>query len=191
MEFIAGTMIKTIGIDFTLKCISTLTASSQGIYSLIKNINSCASPDISLILQQLDLEVNIKILESLIRELASDIRKHHSHTLALCVQELKNCVEQIENQLIQIEFRVNYNGSLWFFRSIRSYGFDDIIANISVLKMKLDNRKQLLFDVIKINNHLSLDISDTGRITEIEDDNKPTYHDLDMTIINKSIINNI
>lgn len=155
MEYIAGAVIaKNIGIELTLKCISTLTASSHGIYSLLKNIGSTGDADITTILKQLDLEVSVKILETLIKDLAFEIRIYHSQTLSLCVQELKNCVEQIESELKTIKNRLDYNNSLWVFKSMRSYGFIDSIKNITIFKSNLENRKRLLFDVLKVNNHL-------------------------------------
>ena len=88
MELIIGAnVIRTIGLDLTLKCVSVLTTSAQGIYSLITNIKSSHPlyvEDVSKILKELDLENDILILESLLKEI--NIEKHHTKTLALCLE---------------------------------------------------------------------------------------------------------
>ena len=70
MELIIGAnVIRTIGLDLTLKCVSVLTTSAQGIYNLITNIKSSHhTDDISKILkgrENLSLEAINKIENAL------------------------------------------------------------------------------------------------------------------------------
>ena len=172
MELIIGAnVIRTIGLDLTLKCVSVLTTSAQGIYSLITNIKSTHPlyvEDVSKILKELYLEKYILILESLLKEI--NIEKHHTKTLALCLESLKTCVLEIENVLGTINNRVIYNKSLWLGKSIRSFGFEDIISSLQLLKKNMDNRTNKLFEVIKINHKLNpyLDVDSECDISIIE-----------------------
>lgn len=162
MEYVGIIITKSVGIDFTIKCITTLTTSAQGIYSLVSSISSssiyASDQDISKFLKELDIHSDISILEILIKEI--DIHKHHTQTLSQCLEKLQECVINIENELIEINKRLLYNKSLWIAISMRSYGFQDIIENLKILKVNLKNRKKMLFDVIKINDYL---ISDEHR----------------------------
>jgi hypothetical protein len=170
MEYIAGvTIIKSIGLDLTIKCITGLTSSAQGIYNLLTNIKTSSySEDISKVLKELDMENDILILESLLKEI--NIEKHHTKTLALCLESLRECVVSIEKILIEINTRIIYNKSLWIGTSVRSYTFDDIIESLKIFNSNLNNRKKTLFEVIKINQYLNpyLDINTECDITVIE-----------------------
>jgi len=170
MEYIAGvTVLKTIGLDLTLKCISTLTVSTQSVYNLLSNIKSSVhTKDLTNVLKEMDLENDILILESIFKEI--DLENHHTKTLALCLESLKVCVSEIENKLSEVNNRIIYNQSLWIASSMRSYVFDDIINSLKLLKLNLDNRKKTLFEVIKINAYLNpyLNIEKNCDITIIE-----------------------
>ena len=170
MEYIAGvTVLRSIGLDLTLKCISTLTISAQSVYSLLTNIKSSAhTKDLTNVLREMDLENDILILESILKEI--DLEHHHTKTLALCLESLKVCVFEIENKLSEVNNRIIYNKSLWLASSMRSYVFDDIIDSLKLLKSNLDNRKKTLFEVIKINSYLNpyLNLEKDCDITIIE-----------------------
>lgn len=155
MEYVAGaTIIRTIGLDLTIKCITGLTASAQGIYGLVSNIsNNSHTPDIGNVVRELDLATDVSILESLLKEI--NIERHHTQTLAICLEKLRECVREIENQLIEMNTRLMYNKSLWIAVSMRSYGFTDIIDKLRILKKNMDSRRQMLFEVLKINGYLN------------------------------------
>ena len=71
---------------------------------------------------------------------------------------LVNVVEtlnEIEIKLKEIGERTTYNSSLWIFVYYRSYGFDDVLSDLKLLKGILDQRKTELFEIVKINQFLS------------------------------------
>lgn len=144
--------IAYIGLDLTIRCISTLTTSAQGIFLLCNNINK-NNIDITYFIKKLDIYADINVLEILLKEI--DLEKHYSQTLAMCLKNLQECVSDIELQLIFIHNRINYNKSLWYIFQYKSFKFTDIISELEILKKKLDNRKNLLFDILKINQFIN------------------------------------
>lgn len=146
-----GIFIGTIGLDLTLKCITAVTASAQSIYTLASSISSNKQePSISKLLQELDIVADIQAIELIIKDF--NIKKHHTRPLSSCLESLEKCVKEIETQLYEIQVRLCYNKTLW--TSLWAYKFTDVIENLKSLKIVLDNRKTMLFEVIKINGYL-------------------------------------
>jgi hypothetical protein len=152
MEYIIGTtIVKTVGIDFTLKCISTITGTCTSIYSLIGNLITSNSVNIINSIMKLDLEMKVRILESLIHNLRLN---KHSETLSLCLTSLKECLIMIENELLLINTNIKYNNSLWILKSWRSYDFINNMAKINILNDMLDIRQNLFFNILQIDTEL-------------------------------------
>lgn len=154
VEMIIPAAIGGIGLSLAANCITTLTASANGIYTLIGNISSSGIiPDITRFLNESDIEDQIRTLELLLKEI--DIHKNPTRTLGASLASLQECVSQIEEILHDVKTRMEYNKSLWFLISIRSYGFSDIVQKLTTLKMTLDTRQHKLFDILKINGYLT------------------------------------
>jgi hypothetical protein len=154
MALVGFNILGAIGLDLTLKCVTAVTTSAQGIYSLVTSISSNKQePSIGKLLEELDIGADIRTLESLLKEF--NVKKHHTETLAICLELLQKCVEEIEIQLNEVQLRLSYNKSLWV--SVRAYTFTDVIDKMRLLKHTLDNRKNNLFEVIKINGYLNVD----------------------------------
>lgn len=153
MEYvIGGTIIRTIGIDLTLKCISTITSSAHSIYGLISGLTSGPRPqDVVTVLKKLDIEQKVRVLESLIKNLRLG---KHSETLSLCLDGLKQCLNNIEAELVIVQNRVTYNHSLWFFKGWRAWSFDDCIINLTTFNDMLESRRNMFFEVLKVDNEL-------------------------------------
>lgn len=169
MELIAGaTIIRSIGLDLTFKCMDVLASSTRGVYNLLSNLHSSSSSEVKSFLRELDMTNDILILESLLKEI--DIEKRHTKTLALCLEGLKDCVSNIEKTIVEMHERSIYNNSLWFGKSFRTYGFTDIMESLKFQKSILDNRKKTLFEILKINNYLNPfnDVSQECDISIIE-----------------------
>ncbi|NBX75171.1 MAG: hypothetical protein EBQ92_01290 [Proteobacteria bacterium] len=150
---IAGT-IGSIGLNVVAQCITSLTASANGIYTLVGNItNNGSVPDIANFFEESDIKGDIQVLEFLIKEINPN--NNPTKTLAKSLHLLKECVSEIEEKLKEVKRRVDYNNSLWFFTSIRSYGFTDMVRNLKSLKQKLNGRRDGLFEILKINNYLT------------------------------------
>lgn len=145
-------LINTMSIDLTLKCISILSSSVQNIFGIVDKFKGHSNDNNSVYikLKKLDIENDLILINTLLSEI--NVEKNHSKSLSLCLERLKECVLEIENELKIIDYRVNYNNSLWLFKSVRTYGFENRIKALEVLKENLDNRKNNLFEIIKITN---------------------------------------
>jgi hypothetical protein len=149
-----NTALSTICIQTTIQCLQTLSVTTQEIYGFITTIKKTTHHvDITELLIELDLESEVLVLESLLKEI--NIQKYYTQTLAICLKLLEECLIDILKLLSEVNKRVNYNKKLWFVSYGRSYKFDDIIKNIILLKNNLDKRKNNLFEILKINKHLT------------------------------------
>ena len=147
-----------ISMTLTLQTLQTLVHTSQEIYGFIANIKSSTSvyhKNINVLLIELDLESEILLLESLLKEI--NIEKYYTQTLAICLNLMKTCLLDIHQIITQIHDRVIYNNKLWVSGyGTFSYKFDDIIVKLSSLYNNLIKRKNNLFKILSINNHLLL-----------------------------------
>jgi hypothetical protein len=130
-----------------------VSSSANGIYALMSNINNFTSyPDIVTALKEMDIEASIRILEKLIKELNI---KHRTRTLEESLNLLKECIVNIENELSIVHEQMAYNSTLkWKWIPFRSYKFAGSINKLSMFKKQMDNRTQMLFNIIKTNDDL-------------------------------------
>lgn len=154
-EIYFTTVLGGVGLSLLANCISSLTTSANGIYTLIGNIihNRSTAPDIYMFLKESDIQTNIQILTVFIKEI--NIGDQCTKSLTISLNALKDCVSDIEEKLHEVKKRIDYNKSLWFFISYRSYNFLDIVCELKLLKITLDNRWKNLIDILKINNCLT------------------------------------
>ena len=158
MEYLTAvntaTVLANINLNLTLKCVSILTESTKGIYNLIIGIDNKLTymPDIKKEMDEMDIGVQVQVIELLLLDI--DVTKHFTQTLGLCIENLKTCVLEIEKTLKEMDENISYNNSLWFFKISRSYNVICLINKLKTYKINLINRKDLLFDILKINNHL-------------------------------------
>lgn len=133
--------------------LSRVSSSANGIYSLMSNINNFTSyKNIVVALKEMDIEASVRILEKLIKELNI---KHRTRTLEESLNLLKECIVNIENELSIVHEQMAYNFALkWKWVPFRSYKFNESISKLHMYKRQLDNRTQMLFNIIKTNNDL-------------------------------------
>lgn len=150
-----------IPVGFSISYIQNFVTLVSGIYlffSSYSDINNKITQqtakviDLKIInsIHELDLNHTIKVLESLILEInKKDISTYkYPDTLFICIDSIRQCFEDIRIQLDIITTRLQYNTSLYFFKTIRSYGFDNRIKQLNILKAVLDERKKLLLHII-------------------------------------------
>ena len=147
---VGGAVLKAVSDgQFAAMCIKNM---SQSIYGLLGYI--VKNPDNILIetLTTLDIEFKVRILESLINDINTDIK--HSTTLGLCLYALKECIILIEKELNKIHAKINYNNSIILFKSWRSHTFEENIMYLKSHSYALETRRKLLFDILSINSEL-------------------------------------
>jgi hypothetical protein len=145
----------TTGMLLVPLCIDPLcrvSSASQGIYSLMSNISSFTSyPSVVNALKELDIEASVRILEKLLKELNI---KNRTKTLEENLNLLRECIINIENELSAVHEKMAYNSSIWYFSYFRSHKFSSSINKLNILKKQLDNRTQMLFNILRTNNEL-------------------------------------
>ena len=153
--FVGTAIAGVIGLDMTLntiRCVNTITASTDSIYKLVNCIHTHPqSSDIIKVLNKCDIEIKVRIIESLIKNLKLE---KITEPIILCLNSLKESIALIEKELCDIHTKLNYNYSLWMLKSFREYDFSANIFNLHIYNNMLDNRKTLFFDIIHINNDL-------------------------------------
>lgn len=150
MEYAAGlTIVKTLGVDLTIQCLSSATSVVRLIGSIRTNDES---KEITNYIEEEDLEKRIGVIMSVIKNINMD--KHNTEPLSLCIGNLQECIKRLEDLLKAFNERVLYNRSIWVLSSLRSYGFSDLLAGLKVCTKNLESRKQELFNIIMINNML-------------------------------------
>jgi hypothetical protein len=148
MEYAAGlTIVKTLGVDLTLSCLSSATSLIRLIGSIRSNDDS--SRDIVDYIVSEDLEKQIGLIVSLIKNI--DV---NSEPLKICIGNLEECINSIEGHLKIFNERMSYNKSIWVLASLRSYGFADLLQKLRACAKTLESRIQFLFNVIQINHAL-------------------------------------
>lgn len=153
MDIISGLVLKRLGIDFAVKSIGAITSSANGISSLISAIRSDKNAhDISKLLKKLDIEMSVRVLKMLISEINLD--EHCTATLLMSLVGLNECLMGVEEDLRCIKRKLSHNNSLWISWH-RCYTFNEHVDTLTILKETLDIRQKLLFDVVKINDHLT------------------------------------
>lgn len=146
-------IVGSIGLGLTIECIKTLASTTQNIYGLITTIKTTTSHvNIHKLLMELDFEADIIVLGSLLRSI--DVEKHHTEPLSLSLKLLEEILLEIHDLLESVHKKIQYNDALWTGSKFLSYKFDSVSDKLRFIKINLDKRKQNLFDIIKINDHL-------------------------------------
>ncbi len=155
MEYVKGVaLVRSLGTNATLQCITSLTTSARCIYGLIASMGTHSeAPDIMMLIKESDLERKTRLLESVLSDI--DIKMHYTNSLALCIKNLNSCLDDIKGMLDIVNKRSSYNKSLWLLKRARTYGFMDIYTSLKVTIMNLDDRRQSLFEVLAINHKLT------------------------------------
>ena len=148
MAFLFGHLIgqavmQKVGLDIGMKVIGGVASSAKQISSLLGFIKSeNYQSDLTQFLRKTDIEVTIKILECIVSEL-----RVNNETPVSVINSLKSLHESlvcIENELQDIKRRLQYNKSLYVFKSLRSYGFKSKMKILNDNLEILNNRKKLL-----------------------------------------------
>jgi hypothetical protein len=150
---IAKGVVEKVGIDLGLKLISGASTSAKNISALMGFIQSESNEDkLVMLLKNTDVELTVKILECIISEI--NVNKKTPNSVINCLKGLHDILNKIENELHIIKLRIEYNKSLYVFKSLRSYNFSSNINKIKNCLSILDNRKKLLFETIEISHSL-------------------------------------
>lgn len=183
--------------ETSFQCVQTLVVTTQEIYGFITTIKTTTSHiDIANLLIELDLEPEVLVLESLLKEI--NLKEHFTQTLAVSLKLLEECLTDILKLLSEVNKKIEYNNKLWIsFYGTRCYKFDDLGYKLRLHKSNLDKRKANLFEILKINSYLrptnSKQLNLPNAINKINTPNqknmiKEIIHECDDNSLNVSIV---
>lgn len=142
-------ILTLIGVDITCRMINSITSSAKTVYSVINTIRDDGTHiEITDYLRDIDIEITIRTIETLIKEL--DINQHNSESINLCLSNLNDIVSEFHKELADIHEKITYNNSLWVLKRVRKWDFIENMKRIDKMNDTLHNRWKLLRDVLSI-----------------------------------------
>lgn len=129
-----------------------VSETSKGIFNSIYNIITDKHPEIQEITQPMDLTSKVRVVESIVREVDSEIDHEDledNEPLRVSLLEVKEILENIHKDLENIKDGIEYHKTLWFHR-FRSAGYKTTIHKLKLDKNALDSRLDNLVRVIAL-----------------------------------------
>lgn len=145
-------LIAGIGANLTFGVLSSFAATTRGVVDMIGTIKQSCGPDIKKAIDELDLETTLKIIHCLVSEIQIDDRT--PETIHVCLKSLMDVVRLIYDELGRINYRLQYNNSLWVGKTFRSYRFINCESRLRTYMIVLENRKKLLIDIINMQDRM-------------------------------------
>lgn len=164
--YIGNKIITTVGYQL----VSIVT---NNLCNYITSTGETKIPEIKRLMTKfvdLDLEATIRVAESVINEIKN---KQLSTSVETSINNLKEIIGKIEIELVDIYTKINYNKSLYFLSSLRSYDCTIPIENIINHEKILQKRLKLLLNMLSINDKILKDKTDiavnTTNVDEMEE----------------------
>jgi len=129
-----------------------VTETSRSIFHSITNILSHEHPVINLILSELDIPAQIKLIKSIVSEVSES--SNHSKTLELSLEQLDDIVKIVSKQISIIKEGITYHDTLWL-NKWRTPAYEAEIKQLRRQKKIMNQRLDNLIKVIQISNQLS------------------------------------
>jgi len=173
MNFLIG----AVGANLTVGLVSGLSSLANNVYSLSSTISqniSNGEEEIKKLIRETDLDIKIKTILCILSEIKIDTNS--PYTLHFVIQEIKNAIKDIEQELEQIQYRINYNNSLFIGSAFRKYKFYNNYDRLESLIKTLDTRYKMLFEILKIENTMTQNKDITNYLHSSIDNNKKLIH---------------
>lgn len=165
MEYI----IASITTNVAISTVSTITSASNGLFTLVSNVskstNTGAEEVISLILRR-DLEMKVKLIQYVLCELyinhinsdstvtADKVNQNIPYSIQYCAKKIHDAIKDVSDELSQVNYRLQYNSSLWFGSALRSYGFTSCKKRLDYKISILEDRYNMLKELLSFQNKL-------------------------------------
>ena len=147
---LGGKIVSIVGLVGTDVVVKTLTASSTSIINIITHLSTTEFPNsesIKKALLETDIELKMKVINSLVNDLKKKINLAEAINIAL--GSLAETTEKIHNQLDLIKDKIEYH-KLKYFQTWRNLNCDENLNNIKKLNNILDKRLDLLTKILSI-----------------------------------------
>lgn len=141
-------VLGTIGMISASSVVNSMHTLSNSIFSLLGKIRLTKhvyDKEIEETIMKTDLEKTLQLLNIIIKGIETT-----NEPVLLALTNLQNIITEIENELKDIYEKIQYNSSLHFFISWRSF---DLRKNIKDLILKievLEKRRLYLFETMKL-----------------------------------------
>lgn len=146
-------VIGAFGANLTLGLISAITATTNGIYTLITNISQSTangSNEVKKIIKETDLEVKVKTVQCLLSEIK--IHDQSPITMIYCIEKIKDAIKDIAEELAEIQYRMQFNSSLWI--RVRAYRFYNSRERLDACLKTLDSRYDALVKIMTVQGQM-------------------------------------
>ena len=141
--FEAGVLI------FGRKVITNLIAeTSSKIYCLLESSLVTVHPDVTRLFKELDLEVRLKVIKSLIENVNTNKK-----TIQICLEFLHKLMIDLNDNIDKINEIMKEHDEKYF-KSWRSVNFEPYLTNIEDNSKLLQKRVELFLDILKVERNL-------------------------------------
>ena len=151
----------TLGTSFAIApLINSITTLSASIYNSIGNLKitkNTHQQEIRNILLKTDIEATIRLVQSIIHDI-SNLPAHlyfNTKFIAISLTNVKDSIANINNELHLIKEKINYNNTLYFFSSMRSYDLFSHLMTLENTITVLDRRCDYLFKCLDLCKHFT------------------------------------
>jgi hypothetical protein len=167
-------LISGLTITAMMGTVSAATSLANGVYTLsdriIKSTDSGVA-DIKRLIESSDLKNRIKIMDMFVREI--EINDKTPKSIAMSIESINAAIKDIERELKQIQYRIDYNDSLYFAAGgTRLYKFGNSYKRLSAKIGTLEKRYDTLKSLFSMRNLLNPNKVDTVLAIENGKDGK-------------------
>jgi len=122
---------------------------SSKVVSVIESALQFQHTDIHEVLVELDLEVRLEVIGSLIKCITPE---KHNEAIGISLQSIHKSITKIQEIMEQVELKIKEHSEKYF-NSYRTLDFDREIKDIQQKSSLLEKRFQLLVDLMKIESN--------------------------------------
>ena len=147
---LGGKIVSIVGLVGTDVVVKTLTATSSSIINLITHLSTTEYPNsdsIRNVLYETDIELKMKVINSLVNDLKK--KKNLAEPINIALGSLAETTEKLHKELDIIKKNVEIHKSKYF-KNWRNLNCDENLHNIKKLNNILDKRLDLLTKILSI-----------------------------------------
>lgn len=149
-------VIGILGTNIILSTVSSVSCTIDNINNVLSSIrNNTNNGELETInmIEETNLEVKTKLVHLLVCEL--NIHDYTPYTVKYCIHEINKNLTIIKFELDNINKRVQYNNSLWFGKSVRSYKFHNAKNRLTLYLNNLESLYTKLINILTIEHKLT------------------------------------
>lgn len=150
MNYVLG----TIGGNLTLGLLSTVTATTNSVYTLMTNLTESTATganEVRSIIKETNLEAKMKTAQFMLCEMV--ITNTTPQTILFCIEQIKDAINDIAQELSNIRYRLQYNKNKYW--RVGAYRFHNSRKRLENCLAKLASSVSAFIEILPIENRLS------------------------------------